>query len=636
MVILVGLCCLVGFGLAVTALWQPDSEDSALVLAESRQDATSALDWFEAEVRRELRSSEEPGAASLDGIQQRSHFLASEPRRYSLFPRVVLWIDGWSSPDADDSWIEMVAASDFGSTQGCQLRRRIYLSSPPLSEATIWAERDDCTSCHRSIVGPPARILSEADTAGDTQEAGCRRSTSTPRDDSGRELGRDRSGDRGRALRRLGLMIDDSVSNGLITWSEKSVSGVSDTRLPSSGIDASKPMIGAFRFGSSNVEELKRFEESFAGNLVLIGTEATPLRIEGTVRVEGDVVVKGVFVGAGTLIAGRNLYVAGNVSAATHAGMRSSLNLVARQDIVIGDWTHRDSHGEIARQRDRQGQLFIASALQLAEGSDSDAPFIEDADYDRYDRRIAPGSPGRDGTFQPWMSQNDYREIRGESVVYDLPWYARFDSRPAIAYELQTHRRQTNEIWRLRPGSTWFDPAFFGQLGWGLAVTRVDRERFLVVETGPVRVTTPIDRIDALLLAGQSIVGRTSAVSPLHVYGAMVAPEIHVKSSSGGRPRDWVSPSGFSQTLRWHTAGPKTADPNANHPKSAAPSELRVVFDARLRQVRPSWLVSLEDAGSLRADTWESHSMAEVTERLHQLFGANSDPRSSGSQLPAK
>ena len=51
-----------------------------------------------------------------------------------------------------------------------------------------------------------------------------------------------------------------------------------------------------------------------SGNIVLIGTAANPVEVDGPVVIRGDVIVQGVVTGQGTIYAGRNMYIAGNIT----------------------------------------------------------------------------------------------------------------------------------------------------------------------------------------------------------------------------------------------------------------------------------------------------------------------------------
>ena len=95
-------------------------------------------------------------------------------------------------------------------------------------------------------------------------------------------------------------------------------------------------------------------------NVVLIGTAANPILLNGPVVVRGDVIIKGVVSGQGSIYSGRNVYVADNVSyltppttltpttnseADTESWIASNASkdfcgLFARENVVMGDFTN--------------------------------------------------------------------------------------------------------------------------------------------------------------------------------------------------------------------------------------------------------------------------------------------------------
>lgn len=94
-----------------------------------------------------------------------------------------------------------------------------------------------------------------------------------------------------------------------------------------------------------------------AGSLLLVGTQANPIRLNGPVVVAGDVIIKGYVRGQGTIYAGRNVHIIGDIryvnaptwthSASGDAAQREQaanetkdmLGLVAKGNVVVGDST---------------------------------------------------------------------------------------------------------------------------------------------------------------------------------------------------------------------------------------------------------------------------------------------------------
>lgn len=85
---------------------------------------------------------------------------------------------------------------------------------------------------------------------------------------------------------------------------------------------------------------------NYDGNLVLVGTEADPIEIDGTVAINGDLVIKGYVKGSGKLMVRNNSYVAGDVVYADAAdtfgyaddGTENALALVSGGSTLMGDY----------------------------------------------------------------------------------------------------------------------------------------------------------------------------------------------------------------------------------------------------------------------------------------------------------
>jgi hypothetical protein len=96
-----------------------------------------------------------------------------------------------------------------------------------------------------------------------------------------------------------------------------------------------------------------------SGNIVLVGTQAHPIEINGTVVVRGDLVIKGVIKGQGAIYAGRNIYLADDIQyknapssprpASDNPGVvdgwvnahkdNDLVGFAARESIIMGDYT---------------------------------------------------------------------------------------------------------------------------------------------------------------------------------------------------------------------------------------------------------------------------------------------------------
>ena len=87
------------------------------------------------------------------------------------------------------------------------------------------------------------------------------------------------------------------------------------------------------------------------GALVLVGTQANPIVVNGPVIVESDVIIKGYVTGQGTIYSGRNIHIVGNIQYVNPPAWsgkstqnadnstKDMLGLMAKGNIVLGDCT---------------------------------------------------------------------------------------------------------------------------------------------------------------------------------------------------------------------------------------------------------------------------------------------------------
>ncbi len=101
---------------------------------------------------------------------------------------------------------------------------------------------------------------------------------------------------------------------------------------------------------SSTADLAGGLNQTYTGNLILVGTEANPLTCAGDVAVEGDVVVAGKVKGQCEILATGNIYLVGDTTYADGTsggnrtfgraadGTKNALALVAGKNILIGDY----------------------------------------------------------------------------------------------------------------------------------------------------------------------------------------------------------------------------------------------------------------------------------------------------------
>lgn len=127
------------------------------------------------------------------------------------------------------------------------------------------------------------------------------------------------------------------------------------------------------------------------GSVILIGTSANPIVINGPVVVEEDVVIRGVVSGQGTIYSGRNTHIIGDITysngpswpkpdatpqaTAQDNSTRDFLGLATKGNVIIGDYTRNDWQGTC-------GRYLKPPFTQGYEADSTDAPLGYDSDGD--------------------------------------------------------------------------------------------------------------------------------------------------------------------------------------------------------------------------------------------------------------
>jgi hypothetical protein len=127
------------------------------------------------------------------------------------------------------------------------------------------------------------------------------------------------------------------------------------------------------------------------GSIILIGTAANPIVINGPVVVENDVIIRGVVSGQGTIYSGRNTHIIGNITyddgpswpkpdstpqeTAESNSTKDFLGLASKGNIVIGDYTRNDWQVNC-------GQYLRPPFTQSYETDITDVPLGYDSDND--------------------------------------------------------------------------------------------------------------------------------------------------------------------------------------------------------------------------------------------------------------
>ncbi len=330
---------------------------------------------------------------------------------------------------------------------------------------------------------------------------------------------------------------------------------------------------GHFR-NEDDREALTSIDSTHEGNLVLVGTTANPIHIEGNVFVSGDVIVKGVVTGRGALYSGRNVYVAGDLGYANGPREPSSgedpdevaqenieaekdeWRLAARSNVVLGNYTNVDDEGNSLPIKDRQEEDFFRTQFNLyddgffdhttgQELKRRDQKFYDDqgnvipyenvVQSDKYDATLKPAYVKDDGTTDLWLTDQEYREILGTQELKDNTYRMNLKGGgQEVVQTLLDNGFTQAEIDTLRPG--WND-----QLAANLSGDLVGPDYNITlkkVNEGLHHYPDQVERVDAFLYSNRRIAGKTSGTN-LSINGGMISQEIGILAP-GRRKFGWM------------------------------------------------------------------------------------------------
>ncbi len=171
------------------------------------------------------------------------------------------------------------------------------------------------------------------------------------------------------------------------------------------------------------------------GNIVLIGTDANPIEIDGPVVVSGDVLIRGKVRGQGTIYSGRNTHILGDLIYVNPPAWvkpdinpdgtdavnetRDFIGLAAKGNIIIGDYTPIDGNDWLTSVDEyittpfTQGYTVDESAATLGYDSDGDPNngYWFDGDYLAFD-----GGTKTDGTDRKFY-ESSYDDAYFSSIA---------------------------------------------------------------------------------------------------------------------------------------------------------------------------------------------------------------------------
>ena len=192
------------------------------------------------------------------------------------------------------------------------------------------------------------------------------------------------------------------------------------------------------------------------GALVLIGTQANPIVVDGPVVVDSDVIIKGYVKGQGTIYSGRNVHIIGDIKyvspptwshpdaddAAVEAAnaKKDMLGLVAKGNIVIGDSTDTAWHNSVDSYI-KSGTSSSVVKRYACDPSDADIGYpatfpgnytaVEDVNGQKFGKvRTQTVKTGefvktREPQYDRWGRLTGYRDVQTEKTRTEL--YTAYD-----------------------------------------------------------------------------------------------------------------------------------------------------------------------------------------------------------------
>ncbi len=244
------------------------------------------------------------------------------------------------------------------------------------------------------------------------------------------------------------------------------------------------------------------------GSVVLIGTDANPIELNGPIIIPGDVIIKGKVKGQGTIYAGRNIHIIGNIeyvnppswsgkSSANAADNATAdlLGLMAKGNIVLGDCTEK---------------TWLSSIDDYL----SKEPYVQKYACDTSDAMIGyPATFGGDYTATELVGASDFAKCQAGGLADFVP--GGYDTASGQFGKLVPETTtETMYDWRGRPNGTKEVPT-------GNYLASFDRKYYQTVCDDALISdnATTITRIDAVLYNNHGIFGKIGRCS---INGSLV------------------------------------------------------------------------------------------------------------------
>ena len=385
-------------------------------------------------------------------------------------------IQGVSTTAQKAAWVKLAATAEDAAGHSQTVLRKVQFKQSDIFELAILTEKVDCMFCHLKVDGDVGSIGQfrpgwGAGTEGANSGAGSNitgdfygASTISGNGTTGTANGTVISGAKNTAYTGSKLP-QDSAGKSAFPGLDRAAALASATGTMKGGTKKGVTSTGIGTWSSPTTQG--DINNKFVGNLILTGTDADPIVLDGDVYVSGDVVIKGVVKGRGAIYSGRNTYIAGNLTNKNKADKpgvgvclgvtdkdecakknilagKDEVRISAGNNIIMGDFT--DSNNVNGRQNSQapdyirsQFGLWNGSTKYIKNGTSEELTMVDPKYYDQlgkevastnvtktsgdpYNTLIAPGATSSSGTFSRWMTDAEYKSFLGTESLPSNTW----------------------------------------------------------------------------------------------------------------------------------------------------------------------------------------------------------------------
>jgi hypothetical protein len=471
------------------------SDQARLTLAKNYVDSKLSLSkWVgkitpDANASPQVISPTDPLVSALAGIHER--IVSGTTLRWK--------IKNLNAKQAGKASIEVHTTAIDSSGNAQTVIRQVWFGNNEIFDLALLSERVDCMFCHLNVKGDVGSL--------DLMRPGWGKEGDNETSGKGSIIDGDVYSAKTVTKDKLGT---DDINGATLTSGKKLNENYIGDKLPKGddgkpafpGLDrvaiagsangsisgGSIRTVGPNGTWSSGPASSSGISKTFDGNVVLEGTDANPIVLNGDVYVSGDVVIKGVVKGRGAIYAGRNMYVAGNLTNKNKAdkpgdplgvcktiadddagrnecavkniaASKDETRLSAGNNMVLGDYTEQKADLTQTSLRDRQSADYFRSQFGLYPGetryvrkgsseelrydsvtnkyydqvnrevSAAQVQSVGGAGVDPYRPLIAPGSTDAGGNFKSWMSDAEYQNILGTESISSNTWRSEYGTK---------------------------------------------------------------------------------------------------------------------------------------------------------------------------------------------------------------